>query len=74
MNDITARLNSGALHAAARRRNPDRVCDQGNIHHSTERALFVRWRNKMKRIYGADVREWPPLARTEYRNRYVPSH
>lgn len=71
---IIDRLNSGALHAAARARRPDCVDGNGNIHVSPERARFADWLRRMKTIYGDDVAEWPPIPRAEYARKYVPSH
>ena len=72
--DITALLNSGKLHAARRAAKPDCVCSSGNIHASPERARFVSWSVKMRKMYGQDVATWPPIARAEYASKYVPSH
>jgi len=71
---IVDRLNSGELHAAARKRRPDCVDAKGTIHCSPERAAFVNWLDKMRGIYGEDVKAWPPIPRAEYAARYVPSH
>ena len=71
---IIDRLNAGEFHDAARKRNPDCVDAKGNIHATPERARFVNWREKMKGLYGDDVKAWPPIARDEYTVRYVPSH
>ena len=72
--DILDYLNSGQLHAAARKRNPDCVDAKGNIHTTPERARFVDWRDRMKGLYGDDVKAWPPIPREEYAARYAPSH
>lgn len=74
MSSILDRLNSGELHAAARRSRPECVDAKGNIHCSPERASFVNWLAKMTPIYGDDINGWPKLPRDEYRARYVPSH
>ena len=71
---IIDKLNSGALHAAARAKRPECADRKGNVHGSEERARFVNWLYQMQAIYGQDVEEWPELARAEYRARYVPSH
>jgi len=69
--DILAKLNSGALHAAARNRRPDCVDARGNLHTSPERAAYVNWRNAMAREYGSEPAEWPPEIQRELERRYV---
>ena len=71
---IIDRLNSGEIHAAARKRNPERVDAKGNTHVTSERARFVEWVDRMRAVYGDDVKAWPSAPRTEYARRYVPSH
>ena len=61
--DIIARLNSGALHHAARASRPECVDTNGNVHCSAERASFVDW-----------INENPNATKDEYAARYVPSH
>ena len=70
---IIDKLNSGALHAAARAKRPECVDRKGNIHHSPLRAEFINWLMPMKDRYG-EVEDWPYELRAEYRARYVPSH
>jgi hypothetical protein len=73
MISIIDKLNSGQLHAQARKSRPDCVDAKGNIHASPERARFVNWYFKMVQIYSDDVANWPSCARDEYKVRYVPS-
>lgn len=70
---IVDKLNSGALHRSARLARPDCVDLKGNIHASPERARFVSWVIRMKKLYGSDARTWPEIARAEYRRKYVSS-
>ena len=74
MTSILERLNSGQIHADARKRKPDCVCNRGNIHATPDRARFVNWLYRMKDMYGDDVQSWPEIARKEYATKYVPSH
>lgn len=62
---ITDLLNSGALHEAARKRRPDCVDVNGNVHRSPERAEFVSWVISQGGASECD--------RAEYERRYVPS-
>lgn len=60
--DILAKLNSGELHAKARKERPECVDGLGNIHCSKERAEFVDW-------IAVNDKDHP-----EFAARYVPSH
>lgn len=69
--DILAKLNSGALHAAARAARPDCVDSKGNVHSSPERAAYASWRIRMEGLYGIDATEWPACAKAELKRRHV---
>jgi len=64
--DILERLNSGQLHATARKRRPDCVDQHGNVHRSPERRLFVDFSIDTKRDHGDDHELWPDAVRAEY--------
>jgi len=72
--NIIAALNSGSLHAAARERRPDCVCENGSIHSTPERAKFVDWMRAQKITHGEIVQDWPAAVKRQYEARYVPSH
>lgn len=59
---ILDQLNSGELHAKARKSRPECVDALGNVHCSAERAAFVDWVSE-------NGKDHP-----EYAERYVPSH
>lgn len=71
--DILEKLNSGALHSAARSARPECVDMVGNIHRSAERADFVNWLMGAKKCNGSDTAKWTESQRAEYASRYVSS-
>ena len=68
---ILDRLNSGELHAAARRRRPDCVDATGNVHATPQRAAFVNWLIANP-TPDDDPRNWPADYRAAYHANYAP--